>query len=242
MSEESSEDIFLKRLVEYMNKRYEEKGETGCFFKKYSATTHPVRTPDGKKRNLRWEVAGGGRKVPEIREYSDGEVFVIFNFIDVDILDDGLLEAIGKMLMKTIRGYWDMDPDERFALVDKEYEDVLRKLPDRSSWDELKQKYMGIISWLEYCDEIAREASEKTGIETVHLIFTEGRYTTFYSHFNSSGMSCDEVMERIERALDAIDIASSRVDLYPLPTHEEFKKRLDNFHEFCKRKGYIKPR
>jgi hypothetical protein len=178
--------------------------------------------------------------VPEIREYFDGEIFVIFDFIDVDILDDGLLEVIGKMLSKTIPGYWDMDPDERFALGDKEYEEVMRKLPDRSSWNELKQKYGGIIAWLDYHDEVAREASEKTGIELIHYIPARGEFTIFYSHFNSSGMSCDEKMRMIEKALDAIDIASSRVDLYPLSTHEEFEKSLDKFHEFCKRKGCVK--
>jgi hypothetical protein len=49
-------------------------------------------------------------------------------------------------------------------------------------------------------------------------------------------------MGRIEKALDAIGIASNKVDLYLLPTQEEFKKRLDKFHEFCKRKGCVKRR
>jgi hypothetical protein len=242
MNEESSEDMFLKRLVEYMNKRYKKEHE--YFVIKHSAT-EPVTSFDGKKRKKKWEITTGGWTVPILEGYSDGEVFILSD--SKYEIDDALSETIYKMLSETIPGYWDMSPDEHYALKRKEYEEVVRKLPDRRTWDELKQKYGGIIAWLDYHDEAAREASEKTGIELIHYIPARGEsiggeFTIFYSHFNSSGMSCDEVMGRIEKALDAIDIASNKVDLYPLSTHEEFKKRLDKFHEFCKRKGYVKRR
>ncbi|MGB9717685.1 MAG: hypothetical protein ACPL4E_04510 [Thermoproteota archaeon] len=229
----------LKRLVECMNKRYGK--EYKYFVIKYPVTSSPMITRDGKERRKKWEVTTGTWTAPNIEECFDGEVFILSD--SKYEIEDTLLEFISRRMSKTIPGYWDMDLDERSRIERKEYEEVMRRIHDRSTWDELKQKYKSIIAWLDYHDEIAREVSSKAGIEIVHYIPPRGKFTFFYSHFNSSGMNLDEKLRMIEKVLDAMDMVSREVD-FPLKApprgyEEIFKMQYEKFDEFAERKGYI---
>ncbi|MEM3908335.1 MAG: hypothetical protein QXZ17_15975 [Nitrososphaerota archaeon] len=221
---------FLEKLAEYMSKRYGMK----YFFKKCAAAKPPVQSLDGKERTPEWEVEGN---LPCLLGYSDGEVFIISTILYE--LEDILSDAIWDWFDKTILGFREMNHKARHEMLRREKEEVARKLTDRNTWGELKQKYGYVVAWLDYHDEVARQVTEKTGVKIVHRFNPESVNILgyFYAQFNWSGMSSEEKMKMVEKALDAIDMACREAG-HP-PNSEARRKFHEKFEEFRRQKGYI---
>ena len=109
----------------------------------------------------------------------------------ITMLIDELLEAYG------IRGF-----ETRCKIVDE--------LADRRNWDKCMKKFKRIVAELTWADDMAKRASQETGIEIVHFIPNSkfgGDDSFYYTSFDSKGMSDEEKMKEIERHVDAVDMA-----------------------------------
>ncbi len=227
--ETTSLDRFLNKLVEYMNKRYEKgRAMAGYPAPKYFALKYCEGPPSvisgGKKsriegevyelgvpigkgdRKMKWEVTATWR-LPHIEELEDGEI----------VITSGSMYELGDALSGVYGIY-------------EEQREVIRALADRNNWEKLKFTYPLVVGNLAYAHYLAEKVSRETGIKIIHFVRKDEEFTYFFTTFDSKGMSDEEKMRMIEKALDAIDMASR----FEEPVNPE---RI----EFLEKGGYKEP-
>jgi len=89
-------------------------------------------------------------------------------------------------------------------------ERVDRDLWNRETWEKYRSRYYGVIINLEWADEVARQVTERTGVDMIHYV-PQGKFkrSVFHTYFNAKEMSQEEKMKEISRSLDAVDQAFS---------------------------------
>ncbi len=201
-----SEEELLKKLKDYLFNRYNkreiiEKRRGPC--EPYIGRNPQFKSPEGTE--LKWCVRSSG-VYPSVEEDSDGRVFVLSppagDFYDVFPLESELI----KFFRRWRRRY------HRHEKLDMELE-FHKMMVDRSRWREIEEDkdLKWIIDSFRENEKIARKASEKTGFKIVYYIPPPrgGNRFYFYTSFNSKGMSNEEKMKMIEKAIDAVEEAYS---------------------------------
>lgn len=107
---------------------------------------------------------------------------------------------------------------------------IQKELSDKNNWPKYRSKFEVILDRLQWGEEIARDISEKTGIEVKHYIpKPPSDNALFYSEFDSKGLSDEEKTNEIKRHLDAIDEAHRKFQEYDRRWFEEkFSKKRDS--------------
>ncbi|MEM2173346.1 MAG: hypothetical protein QXS66_08960 [Thermoproteota archaeon] len=198
-----SEEEFLEKLKEYLLSRYNKeeiiKKRGPCEL--YIERKLQLKSPEGA--NLKWRIDGGGT-YPHIYEDSEGKVFVwsptIGDFDDFFPTESELI----KFFRRWRRHH------HRYEKFDMELE-FHRMMVDRMRWKEIEEDkdFKWMIDSFREKEEIAKKVSEKTGFKVVYYIPPPGGGNRFYFYtsFNSKGMSDEEKMKTIERAIDAVEEA-----------------------------------
>lgn len=219
------EERFLNELAEYMNKRYEATFRTafnaGFMFYRYARDFPLVRCLDGRKRRLRWSIVhrsvNAGTNFPRIEGYLNGKICVSSGYILQDVFLDTNPIKFG-----------------RISATEKKKEVIVRKIKCENDQQELKSKYPSLVGEFVYGNIIAKEVSQKTGIEVKYLFPNTYPFSTFfYSIFNSKKMNYDGKARIIKTVLDAIDTAFEKA--------WDFNKLYDFFleHGYRERKEYL---
>jgi len=98
---------------------------------------------------------------------------------------------------------------DKVEITSNEVDRVWEMILDKGNWEKLEKKYRGLIEWLRKADGLAKKATKETGMETVFFIpdpkKEEGDRFYFVARFNSKGMSDEEKMKKIEKALDVLE-------------------------------------
>lgn len=221
-------DRFLDKLVEYMNKRYEKEKEypaTKYFAIKYcegppsvisggkknrivgEVKVYDLGVPIGKgERRMKWDITATWR-LPHIEELEDGEV----------VITSGSMYELGDALSGV------------YSIYEDKWK-IIRALANKDNWEKLKSTYPLIVGNLTYADYLAEKVSRETGVKITHFVREDEEFTYFFTTFDSKGMSDEEKMRMIEKALDAIDIVSE----FEEPANPERMK-------FLEKGGYMKP-
>ncbi|MEM2940286.1 MAG: hypothetical protein QW304_01875 [Thermoproteota archaeon] len=97
---------------------------------------------------------------------------------------------------------------EYYGLSGKERREVIRALANRDNWEKLRFTCPLVVGELTYMDYVAEKVGRETGVKVTQFIVREAGFSYFFTTFDSKGMSYDEKMRVIEKALDAIDTAS----------------------------------
>ncbi len=118
--------------------------------------------------------------------------------------------------------------------MEKKKEAVAKKIKRGNDQQELKSKYPGLVGEFVYGNRIAKEVSQKTGIEVKYLFPKSHLFSTFfYSILNSKKTNYDDKARIIKTVLDAIDMAFEKA--------WDFNKLFDFFaeHGYRERKEYF---
>ncbi|MBO3810203.1 MAG: hypothetical protein FGF50_11520 [Candidatus Brockarchaeota archaeon] len=98
---------------------------------------------------------------------------------------------------------------DKVRITSEEVDKIWEMSLNRESWSELERKYKRFVRWLKHADEVAKKVTEKTGIKTIlHIPHPEeGDRFSLIAMFNPKGMSDEEKMKMIEKAIDAVEEA-----------------------------------
>ncbi|MEM2897652.1 MAG: hypothetical protein QXG01_08850 [Candidatus Bathyarchaeia archaeon] len=199
-----SEEEFLERLKEYLTNRYNKKDiieKRGGPYEPYIGRNPQFKSPEGTE--LKWYVRSSG-EYPGVYEDADGKVFVLSppagDFYDVFPLQSELIKFFRRWRRR----------HHRYEKFDMELE-FHRMMVDRRRWKEIEEDkdFKWMIDSFREKEEIAKKVSEKTGFKVVYYIPPPGGGNRFYFYtcFDSKGMSDEEKMKTIERAIDAMEEA-----------------------------------
>lgn len=229
------EERFLNELAEYMNKRYEATFRaaftTGFTFYRYAQDFPLVRCLDGRKRRLKWSIVhkntSTSTMIPRIEEYLNGKICVSSGYILQDVfLDTNPIKFVGTSIT--------------------EKEDIARKIRSGGKQQELKLKYPGLVGEFIYGNSIAKEVSQKTGVEVKYLFPSTYPFSTFfYSIFNSKKMNYEDKARIIKIMLNAIDMAFEKAwdldKLYDFFVEHGYRERRE-YLSFEEESEYLGPR
>lgn len=198
---ESAEDRFLKKLVDYLNKRYENKypeyRKPFFFFGKTGDERFAIQH-ESISRGAIWSVRTESGLYPVVEGIANGDIVV--------------WSATAGKVPDVISLSCELD---HIKYTSSRIEEIWEMIPDRENWGKLERKYKKMVAWLRNADRVAEEVTDKNGVKTVFFIprpkAREGDRCYFVARFNSKGMSDEEKMEMIKKALDAVDEAQGRV-------------------------------
>ncbi|MBO3833186.1 MAG: hypothetical protein FGF51_07395 [Candidatus Brockarchaeota archaeon] len=193
-----SDEGFLEKLKEHLLNRYNReeivKERGTCWF---SVERNP-RLKSPEETSLKWRISGSGT-YPGIGEDFGGKVFVwsptageVPDIIAFSFERD-------KLFLKRHVKYPDFE----------ETREIWRLMVDRKNWKEIKKKSESLFEWLKKADGNAEEITRKTEMKVVFYIPSpeEGDRFHFVASFNPKGMSDEEKIKMIEKAIDAVEEA-----------------------------------
>lgn len=187
----SEEEEFLKKLKEYLLNRYKkekyEKERGECWY----GVIRVLYYKSCKRTELKWKISGTGM-YPQVLGDVEDNIFVSSPSIaTVDEVISLSLEVNG------------------VPYTLEELEMLEKTIPDRRSWESLEKKYKVLIKNLRRGDEVAKAIAARTGIEVVFYIPypEEGNRLEFTAYFNSRGMSIEEKIKMVEKALNVVEMA-----------------------------------
>ncbi|MEM1554530.1 MAG: hypothetical protein QXU09_02295 [Thermoproteota archaeon] len=182
---------FVHKLKEYLLKRYKkpeiekDRGGYDCYIETELFSKSLIGT------DLKWRISGGGR-YPQVEEDIEGNIF-LWSPTAGEVPDIIFLSC-------------ELD---KVRITNDEVDRVWEMILDKGNWEKLEKKYRGLIEWLRKADGLAKKATEKMGVETVFFIpdssKEEGDRFYFVARFNSKGMSDEEKMKTIEKALNILE-------------------------------------
>ncbi|MEM3648941.1 MAG: hypothetical protein QW506_07240 [Thermoproteota archaeon] len=193
-----TEEGFLEKLKEYLLSRYDkeeiikERGPCGFSVERNVG----YKSPEGTR--FRWCMRSSGT-YPEVCEDFDGRIFVwspaTGEVPDIISLSFELDKTLNKRRVK----YPDFE----------ETREIWRMMLDRENWEKIEKRSRRLIGWLRRADRNAEEMTKKMGIKIVFYIPPpeEGDRFHFVASFDPKGMSDEEKIKMIEKAIDGVEEA-----------------------------------
>jgi len=183
-----------EKLKEYLRNRYKEVVEKRGTFD--LDVEKNLQFKSGTM--LKWRLSGSG-VYPMIYEDSEGKVFVwspttgeVVDIISLSIEDDKL--------------------HDKRRVKYPSYEETIeiwRTMCNRRNWKKVEKRSRNLVEWLRRADRNAKQVTKKTGFKVVFHIPPPGQGDRFHfiASFDSKGMSDEEKMRMIGKAIDVVEEA-----------------------------------
>lgn len=195
--EKSSEEEFLKKLKDYLLRRYNKPEVKEKHRPRYSYEPYVEKSfyfKSSEETELKWGIRASGG-YPDVYVDVEGNIFVWLTLAGVSDIIFLSCEL------------------EKIRITSEEVDRIWELSLDRRNWNKLERKYKRFVGWLKHAEEVARKATEKTGIKTILYIPNPkgGDRFSLIAVFNSRGMNDEEKIRMLEKTLDVVEEARKQV-------------------------------